>query len=230
MNIRQRNAEALRDRVLVLALVGSVLSFNGSAAQAEGPTEVEVDAVQETIDVDATQEAPDGAAAGQSPESRRQQRQAFREARRQARLDRIRPAAQKASNDKVIEAAASSSGAALTSIDVSFKLDSGNATGLPTGERWISPAFAGVQEGGQFMVEAKAEGRDGSGNAASISPAWVAADPNMVEVSPGAGAQVKITVRDSGQSRLIVAAPGFSKELSISAISAGRALHVQIFQ
>jgi len=49
-----------------------------------------------------------------------------------------------------------------------------------------------------------------------------------VEVSPGAGEAVKITVRDAGQSRLIVAAPGITKELSISATYASRAMHVQI--
>lgn len=211
----------LRGIVFVLALSGSVLAIDGSvrASETEDPTEA---------DVDVAQEAPDGAAAGQSLEARRQQRQAFREARRQTRLDRTPTATQRASPDKALAPAASPGAAALSGIEVSFKLDS--AQGPDTGARWVPPAYAGVQQGAEFTVEAKAWGLDAAGKTTTISPAWVAADPNMVEVSPGTGEAVKITVRDAGQSKLIVAAPGVAKELSISAISAGQAMHVQISQ
>ena len=225
MNRRQETRQRRRDMVFVLALAGSLLAINGTvrASETEDPTEVDARAMQEAFDADAQQEAPDSA----SIQRQRPTREEARAARHKRQLARSDRATRRASQNTAIPAATPSPGD-LAGIDVFFKLAFQPDRGEPAAGRWIAPAYAGVQEGAEFVVEAKARGLDASGKATTISPAWVASDPNMVEVSPGAGEAVKITVRDAGQSRLIVAAPGITKELSISATYASRAMHVQI--
>ena len=232
MNRRQETRELLRGTVFVLALAGSACAFNAGARAAEAEDSADISAVQEALDANGLRDAPDAGATQPAPDSEsiRQQRptgEDARAARHKRQLARSDRATRRASQNTAIPAATPSP-EDLAGIDVFFKLAFQPDRGEPTTGRWIAPAYAGVQEGAEFVVEAKARGLDASGKATTISPAWVASDPNMVEVSPGAGEAVKITVRDAGQSRLIVAAPGITKELSISATYASRAMHVQI--
>lgn len=228
MTGRQETRKLLRSTVFAFALAASVSAINGNArsTEIEDSTEVDAGAMEKALDAGPAQAASPG---GAWTQQQRTARDAAREERRRRQLARTDRSRRKASQDPPIAVAAPSTGD-LTGIDISFKLDSQPERGQVTAGRWIPPFFAGVQEGAEFTVEAKAQGRDTTGRAAIISPAWVASDPNMVEVSPGAGEVVKITVRDAGHSSLIVAAPGFTRELSISATYSGRAMHVQISQ
>jgi hypothetical protein len=79
-------------------------------------------------------------------------------------------------------------------------------------------------------VEARAEGSDPAGRPAKISPKWIAADPEMVAVTPGEGSDVKITARRPGETTLQVTSPGRSQTLALKAAYKGEALVVQISQ
>ena len=117
----------------------------------------------------------------------------------------------------------------LTDLQVSFKLDPRLTKGLYMGDRWVSPpTYAGTS--GQDTVEARAQGVDAEGRSVSISPQWIAADPEMVTVSPSQGSEVKITLKRAGESRLQVISQGVTKELSIKAAMRNDVLQVQIAQ
>lgn len=116
-------------------------------------------------------------------------------------------------------------------IRVYFKLDYRMSGPTYGGERWVSPpTFTFAQGGKQLTIEAKSQSVDAGGLPMDISPKWIPADPEMVEVTPGQGNEVKITVRRAGQSSLKVAGPGFSRELSIKATYQGSAIRVEIIQ
>lgn len=128
--------------------------------------------------------------------------------------------------------AASPEAAALKDLKVSFKLDPLITKALYMGEHWVSPpTFMAVQEGQKpLTIEARALGLDAQGKETKISPAWTSADPGMVQVSPGQGYQVEITVRRVGQSTLKVDFQGISKILSVNAKPLGNLLVVEISQ
>jgi FKBP-type peptidyl-prolyl cis-trans isomerase FklB len=119
--------------------------------------------------------------------------------------------------------------ASVTDIKVSFQLDPRLTRGLYMGERWVSPPTY-VGGAGQDTVMVRAEGLDAKGKTVGIRPEWMPADPDMVEVSPRQGEEVKITVRRVGQSTVRVASPGFSRELIIKAAEKGNVLQVEISQ
>lgn len=120
--------------------------------------------------------------------------------------------------------------APLTDIKVSFKLDSRLTRGLYMGDLWVSPpTYIGAS--GQDTIEARALGIDDKGRPVNIRPEWIPMDTGMVTVTPVRGNEVKITVRRAGESSLKVAAPGFSRELSIKATSStGSSIQVAISQ
>ena len=118
---------------------------------------------------------------------------------------------------------------AASDIKFSFKLDPRLAGGTYGGERWVSrPTYAGI--GGQNIVEVRARVLDAAGRPTNISPKWIPDNPAMVSVTPGDGMQVKITVQGAGESKLKVAAPGFSRGLSIKATLTNDVMQVQISQ
>jgi FKBP-type peptidyl-prolyl cis-trans isomerase len=124
--------------------------------------------------------------------------------------------------------------AALTGINVSFKLDPRLTKSLYMGERWVSPrTYTNTHspDGKTLTVEARAYGLDDKGQGTNISPSWIPADPAMVTVSPNHGNEVKITVQHSGTSKLKVESPGVSRELLITAkYEGGNAVQVDITQ
>jgi FKBP-type peptidyl-prolyl cis-trans isomerase len=63
----------------------------------------------------------------------------------------------------------------------------------------------------------RAEGVDGAGKPAKISPEWVPSDPEMVTVTPSKGDDVQIKVHRAGESKLEITYQGLSKELEIRA-------------
>lgn len=121
--------------------------------------------------------------------------------------------------------------AALTDIEVSFKLDSRLTRGMYMGDRWVSlPNFMSVHDGRKATVEARAQGLDAKGGALKISPEWIPEDPEMVTITPGQGAEVKITVQREGQSKLKVLSSGVSAELVIKATYQADTTQVEISQ
>jgi hypothetical protein len=129
----------------------------------------------------------------------------------------------------VIQAAPAAEPAAASDIKFSFKLDPRLAGGTYGGERWVSrPTYTGI--GAQNIVEVRAKVFDAAGRPTNISPKWIPDNPAMVSVTPGDGMQVKITVQGAGESKLKVAAPGFSRELSIKATKTNDVMQVQISQ
>jgi FKBP-type peptidyl-prolyl cis-trans isomerase FklB len=114
-----------------------------------------------------------------------------------------------------------------TAIAVVFKLDPRLASGVYGGERWISPSPYITTLN---PVVARVYGIDEKGSSVPISPDWIAADPEVVSVSPGRGEQVTITIKRAGQSSLRINSHGLSKELEVRATSNGTSMQVEISQ
>ena len=127
---------------------------------------------------------------------------------------------------------AGTAAAALTGIQVYFKLDPRFTRGLYMGDRWVSPPtyHSVLQAGKELTIEASAQGLDAGGRPVAIAPEWIPADPGMVAVSPSQGHAVMITVRASGQSSLKVATRGVTKELIIKATQRDNTIQVEISQ
>ena len=129
----------------------------------------------------------------------------------------------------VIPAAPAAEPAAASDIKFAFKLDPRLAGGTYGGERWVSPpTYTGIS--GQNTVEVRAKVLDAAGRPMNISPKWIPDNPAIVSVSPGQGSRVEIRVQRAGESKLKVAAPGFSRELSIKATHKNDAMRVEIAQ
>jgi len=119
---------------------------------------------------------------------------------------------------------------ALADIIVSLKLDPRLTRGLYMGDRWVSSSHytSALQVGKQATVEARATGRDTMGKPMGIKPEWIAADPDMVEVSPAQGSVVTIIVKRVGESRLNVISQGVSKVLHVQAMAKGSGMQLVI--
>ena len=129
------------------------------------------------------------------------------------------------------EEKAASADAGLKDIKVSFKLDTRLTRSMYMGDRWVSPPrFTPARQGKTATVEASAGGLNGTGKAVKIKPQWIPADPGMVEVTRGQGDDVQITVKRAGESKLMVVAQGFTKELVVKAVDQGEAIAVEIVQ
>ncbi len=229
MKTKRQTIKALTISCSVLALAGALLAVEGWAqtAEIEGSTEP---------DVSPMQEAPDLSVVGSQDTAReeRERRQAFRETRRKVQLERIRLAKESPAQNEAVPAAVARP-AALTGIEVSFRLDPRLTKSLYMymGENWVSPPFsihADGQAGTTLSVEARVQGLDAKGQPVDLSPEWVPADPEMVTVSPGQGNEVQITVRHAGQSNLQVTSQKVSKQLSIMAWYQGDTLQAEISQ
>jgi hypothetical protein len=121
--------------------------------------------------------------------------------------------------------------AAITGIEVSYKLDPRLTRSLYLGDRWVSPArFSAPPQGKTTTIQASARGIDASGKRVGIAPEWAPSDPAMVQVKKGASGDVSITVKRAGASKLRVAFQGITKELAVKASSQGEALAVEISQ
>ena len=79
-------------------------------------------------------------------------------------------------------------------------------------------------------MEARAEGKNASGERVEARPRWVPADPPMVTVTPGEGRDVKIAILGAGETRLVVAAEGISRDLTVKAVRKGDALSIEVSQ
>jgi FKBP-type peptidyl-prolyl cis-trans isomerase len=123
-----------------------------------------------------------------------------------------------------------SAGAAstLADISVSFKLDPRITKSLYMGDRWVPLPFQQAGQDKRVTVEARAEGKDGSGRPVPVSPRWVLADPELATVSPEQGNEVRITALRPGESSLRLISDGVSRELALKAAYKGEVLQVEI--
>jgi FKBP-type peptidyl-prolyl cis-trans isomerase len=119
--------------------------------------------------------------------------------------------------------------ASLTSITVSFKLDSRVIDSTHGGTLWVSPStYSGANA--QDTVEARAHGVDATGRLSAISAKWIASDPSMVKVSPSQGNEVRIVVKRAGKSRVKVVSGRLSKVLTVQARYQGKFIQIAITQ
>lgn len=220
MNSVRRARGMASGMVVVAALAGSVLAFDGRARASD--TAAEVSAEQEALDLGAS---------GSEVKTRWQQRQE----RQRARVDQFLSRRPDAAPREAVPTSASLAAATVTDIDVSFRLDRRLTAGLYMGDRWVAspPTYSGVREG-VLTVDARAEGRDARGRRVAIAPEWRAENPAMVTISPARGKEATITVHRAGQSSVRVTVRGESEErsvsgeLSIKAWYRGTALEVEI--
>jgi hypothetical protein len=120
----------------------------------------------------------------------------------------------------------------LSDIRISYKMDARLSGPTYGGERWIvSSNFTGpVQTGKEATVEAKVDAVASSGASIAANAEWKPEDSGMVTVVPGENKQVKITVHHPGETKLIVASDGISKQLLVKAksLANGSATQVEI--
>lgn len=95
------------------------------------------------------------------------------------------------------------------------------------GDRWVSPPTY-TSTGGPERVSVDARARPVGGAAAL--PAWTASEPDMVEVSPRAGEQVRITVHRAGVSSVTVSSGGASRTLLVEASELSGGLRLDLSQ
>ena len=118
--------------------------------------------------------------------------------------------------------------AALSGIQVSFKLDSKLSGPTYGGEKWVSPAtYTALGDASGVTVETKAEGVSPK-TSVKIRPTWVPSDPEMVTVMPGEGSKVTITVKRAGTSSVRVTSGELSRNLSLKAELRNSLLQVEI--
>jgi len=124
--------------------------------------------------------------------------------------------------------------ASTAAIQVYFKLDPRLLGPTYGGQRWVSPSTYGpVQAPGEtYVIEARAEAIDKSGQPFHTNFEWHPENSEMVSVKPGQDDEVMITIKGPGESRLQVTSPGgASKTLHIKALySQNNAIQVEISQ
>ena len=120
----------------------------------------------------------------------------------------------------------------VSDLRISFKLDPRLSGPTYGGERWIasSPFTSLAQVGTQASVDAKADGVAKNGAPLRTAVQWTPSDPEMITVAAAEDTQVKITVHHAGESKLIVASNGISKELRVKAKYVGNATQIEISQ
>jgi hypothetical protein len=120
-------------------------------------------------------------------------------------------------------------GGGPTTIALEFRLDPALTKSLQMGDRWISPPTY-TRMGGLKGVTVEARARKLGAKPPRGKPTWTTTEPDMVEVSPDEGDEVKITVWREGESQLTVNSGGASKTLLVKATPVGGALRVDITQ
>jgi hypothetical protein len=114
-------------------------------------------------------------------------------------------------------------------VDVSFKLDPRLTSGLHMGARWVSPrTYTRTGDLRNVTVEARARVVGGAPGKSRARTAWRVSQPDMVEISPDEGEQVRITVWRPGESRVTVNAGSASETLTVKAAEVHGALRVDI--
>jgi hypothetical protein len=110
-----------------------------------------------------------------------------------------------------------------------FKMDPRITRSLHMGDRWVSPPTYTIM-GAPSNVTVEARARKLGANPPRGKPTWTPTEPDMVDVSPDEGDEVKITVLREGESQLTVSSSGSSKTLLVKATPVRGALRVDITQ
>ena len=99
------------------------------------------------------------------------------------------------------------------------------------GEVWVAPAkFRDARAGKKFTVEARAVGVDSQGNPVDLEAVWKSANPALVQVSPGQGHRVKLTVLKPGKGTVLVSYGEISQKLQVKAEYQTGVMEVEIEQ
>ena len=115
-------------------------------------------------------------------------------------------------------------------LKVAFQLDPALTQGLYLGQRWVHPpTFDFVQPGVAFVVRAKAQRVDSASERQDVSGDWAASNPEMVAIDRGPG-EVTLTIREAGDSELVVQAAGERNVLRVHAEQRPDAMRVRITQ
>jgi Domain amino terminal to FKBP-type peptidyl-prolyl isomerase len=133
-----------------------------------------------------------------------------------------------------LASAHASAGPPITSapgMSVFFKLDP-RLTSQYGGDRWVSPpTYTRVGDAKGAVIEARAQAQaQGRGATPATPPQWAASDPGMVDVTPGKGGAVTITVKRPGTSNIRITSGELTKELALKAETKNNVLQVAISQ
>ena len=119
---------------------------------------------------------------------------------------------------------------AAPGISVFFKLDP-RLTAAYGGDRWVSPpTYTRVGDATSAVIEARAQTGGAHPTAKEQSLHWAPSDPGMVQVTPGKGGAVTITVKRAGTSSIRLTSGDVIKDLAVRADSKNNALQVEISQ
>jgi hypothetical protein len=114
-------------------------------------------------------------------------------------------------------------------VEFSFKLDPRLTSGVHMGTRWVSPrTYTRTGHSKTVTVEARARVVGGAPPRSPAKVAWAASEPDMVEVSPERGQEVKLTIWRPGESRVTVDAGAASGTLTVRAAEVRGSLRVDI--
>jgi hypothetical protein len=115
-------------------------------------------------------------------------------------------------------------------LKVAFQLDPTLTQSLYLGQRWVTPAtFDFAQPGTAFVVRAKAQRVDSGGDPQDVDGDWATSKPEMVAIDRGPG-DVTLTIREAGDSELVVQAAGERNVLRVHAEQRPDAMRVRITQ
>jgi len=117
----------------------------------------------------------------------------------------------------------------IAAIHISFKVSAITPENFYMGEVWTY-TIREAQVGEKTTIEAKAVGLDAQGNQVDINPAWKAGDPAMIDIFPGQGVRVRLTILKDGKSDIMVAFKGISKKLPLKAWHRDKVMYVEITQ
>jgi hypothetical protein len=114
-------------------------------------------------------------------------------------------------------------------VEFSFKLDPRLTSGVHMGTRWVSPrTYTRTGDARTVTVEARARVVGGAPQPSRNAVGWAASEPDMVEISPEQGEEVRLTVWRSGESSVTAHAGGASGTLTIRAAEVGGLLRVDV--
>lgn len=115
-------------------------------------------------------------------------------------------------------------------LKVAFQLDQSLTQSLYLGQRWVTPpTFDFAQPGKAFVVRAKAQRVDSGGENQDVDGDWATSKPEMVAIDRGPG-DVTLTIREAGDSELVVQAAGERNVLHVHAEQRPDAMRVRITQ
>ena len=130
------------------------------------------------------------------------------------------------------QASAGPSATGTPGMAIYFKMDP-RLTGGTYGnnDRWVSPpTYIRVGDQRSVVFEARAQALGADRRRIAVSPQWTPSDPEMVDVTPGEGPVVSVTVKRAGTSSIRVSGGTLSKQLTVKAAVRNSVLQVEVSQ